>query len=137
MAETLFERVGGRDGVRRIVADFYGRVEADAVLRAVYPEDLSPGRQKLTLFLEQWLGGEAVYSELYGHPRLRMRHFPFVIGQVHAGRWLRHMREAMAEEGVGDEDQRVIFERLAPLAHHMVNEGQDVPRAPLGDVRLE
>jgi hemoglobin len=137
LAETLFERVGGREGVRHIVADFYGRVEADAVLRAVYPEDLTPGREKLTLFLEQWLGGEHVYSNLYGHPRLRMRHFPFVIGEVHAGRWLRHMREAMVAQGVAGDDVRVIFERLAPLAHHMVNEGQDVPREPLGDVRLQ
>jgi hemoglobin len=122
--------------VRRIVVDFYERVEGDAVLRAVYPEDLAPGREKLTLFFEQWLGGDQVYSNLYGHPRLRMRHFPFVIGEVHAGRWLRHMREAIAAQGVAAEDVRAIFERLAPLAHHMVNEGQDVPREPLGDVRL-
>jgi hemoglobin len=137
MAETLFERVGGREGVQRIVADFYGRVERDAVLRAVYPEDLAPGREKLALFFEQWLGGEQVYSNLYGHPRLRMRHFPFVIGELHAGRWLRHMREAMVTQGVADADVRVIFERLGPLAHHMVNEGHDVPRQPLGDVRLQ
>ncbi|MEX0781635.1 MAG: globin [Dehalococcoidia bacterium] len=137
MAETLFERVGGRGGVRRVVADFYRRVEADDGLRPVYPEDLTPGREKLTLFMEQWLGGDAVYSELYGHPRLRMRHFPFVIGQRHAGRWLRHMREAMLANGVPEADIRVIFERLGPLAHHMVNEGQDVPREALGDVRLE
>ncbi len=137
MEETLFARVGGREGVRRIVADFYGRVEADAGLRPVYPEDLGPGREKLTLFMEQWLGGENVYSDLYGHPRLRMRHFPFVIGERHAGRWLRHMRAAMAECGVAAEDARVIFERLGPLAHHMVNEGQEVPREPIVDVRLE
>ncbi len=119
------------------MADFYGRVETDAGLRPVYPDDLGPGREKLTLFMEQWLGGENAYSDLYGHPRLRVRHFPFVIGEVHAGRWLRHMREAMAACGVAAGDARVIFEGLGPLAHHMVNEGQDVPRAPIGDVRLE
>ncbi len=137
MAGTLFQRVGGREGVRRIIADFYGRVEGDAVLRAVYPEDLAPGREKLTLFMEQWLGGEAAYSDRYGHPRLRMRHFPFVIGEVHAGLWLGHMREAMTAQGVADADREVILERLEPLAHHMVNEGQDVSREPLGSVRLD
>jgi hemoglobin len=137
MAETLFERVGGREGVQRIVADFYTRVEEDEGLRPVYPDDLTPGREKLTLFMEQWLGGEPVYSDLYGHPRLRRRHFPFVIGDRHAGRWLRHMREAMLANGVAEADARVIFERLAPLARHMVNEGDDVPREPLGDVRME
>lgn len=137
MEDTLFTRVGGREGVRRFVAEFYRRVEADPSLRPVYPDDLAPGREKLTLFMEQWLGGENAYSDLYGHPRLRMRHFPFVIGEAHAGRWLRHMREAMAECGVAEEDASVIFERLGPLAHHMVNEGQDVPRNPLGEVRRE
>ncbi|MEX2080236.1 MAG: hypothetical protein WEC33_01355, partial [Dehalococcoidia bacterium] len=67
----------------------------------------------------------------YGHPRLRIRHFPFVIDERAAGRWLRHMRQAMTDCGVTAEDQGAIFERLAPLAHHMVNAGQDVPRTPL------
>lgn len=114
----------------RIVEGFYRRVEADPELRAIYPEDLEPGKSKLTLFFEQWLGGPETYSELYGHPRLRRRHFPFVIDERAAGRWLRHMREAMTEEGVSPEVQRVIFEALGPLAHHMVNAGQDVPRTP-------
>ena len=76
---TLFERIGGRAVVERIVADFYDRVERDPELRPIFPEDLSSGREKQTLFLEQWLGGEPRYSERWGHPRLRIRHFPFVI----------------------------------------------------------
>jgi hemoglobin len=127
---TLFIAVGGAAAVSRIVEGFYRRVEAEPELRAIYPEDLEPGKAKLKLFFEQWLGGPETYSELYGHPRLRRRHFPFVIDEHAAGRWLRHMREAMTEEGVPAETQRVIFEALAPLAHHMVNAGQDVPRTP-------
>ena len=119
---TLFQRVGGRAGVRAIVTRFYEFVEADAPLRAIYPADLEPGKEKLMLFLEQWLGGEGAYSELYGHPRLRMRHLPFVITEHGSGRWLRHMRQAMAENGVSDADQREIFAALSPLARHMVNQ---------------
>jgi len=40
------------------------------------------------------------------------------------------MRESMQDEGVPEQAQRVIFEGLSPLAHHMVNAGQDVPRTP-------
>lgn len=135
-SESLFQRAGGREGVTRIIAAFYARVEGDAELRAVYPEDLAPGRAKLTLFFEQWLGGEPVYSERYGHPRLRRRHFPFVIDEAAAGRWLRHMRAALDECGVSAEVATVIFDRLTPLAHHMVNAHDDVPREPLGEARL-
>jgi len=123
--------------VRAIVEDFYRHVEADAELRSVYPEDLTPGKEKLALFLEQWLGGPPAYSEIHGHPRLRMRHFPFVIGDRHAGKWLRYMRMAMQENNVPAEDVDLIFSRLGPLARHMVNEGQDVPRARLEQTRLD
>ncbi len=135
-ANALFASAGGAAGVHNIVEAFYRRVEADPILRPVYPEDLGPGKAKLELFLVQWLGGPPDYSQKYGHPRLRMRHFPFVIAEVHAGRWLRHMREAWRECGVPEDVQAVVFERFGTLAHHMVNDKDDVPRTPLEDARL-
>lgn len=136
-APTPYEQLGGAETVWRIVDAFYRRVETDDVLRPLYPEDLQPGRQKLAWFMEQWLGGPTSYSDRYGHPRLRRRHFPFVIDERAAGRWLRLMREAWNEAGVPRELQDPIFERLAVLARHLINAGQDVPREPLGDVRLD
>lgn len=134
---TMFGQAGGRAGVTAIVERFYERIEADSHMRPIYPEDLEPGKRKLALFLEQWLGGEAVYTAQFGHPRLRRRHFPFVIDDLSAGKWLRYMRQSMAEQGVPPETLAVIFERLGPLAHHMVNAGEDVPREPLGDAFLQ
>lgn len=125
---SLFTRAGGREAVSRIVERFYELVEADAEQRAIYPKDLEPGKEKLKLFFEQWLGGAPRYSDLYGHPRLRMRHFPFVIDELGAGRWLRYMRQAMKEAGMDEAALTTVFQALGPLAHHMVNAEQDVPR---------
>jgi hemoglobin len=133
----LFERIGGRAVVERIVDEFYDRVEADEELRRVFPADLSEGREKQALFLEQWLGGEPRYSERFGHPRLRMRHFPFVIDERAAGLWLRHMGEAFRAAGVPEREMQEVFAGLGPLAKHMVNASDDVPRAPLGDAFLQ
>ena len=133
---TLFEVFGGREGVSGLVDEFYRRVAADPGIRPVYPADLTPGKEKLKLFFEQWLGGPAVYSEKYGHPRLRLRHFPFIIDEHHAGLWLRHMRQAMLARNIPAEAIAVVFERLAPLAKQMVNAHEDVPREPLGDLIL-
>ncbi len=133
----LFERIGGRPVVERIVREFYDRVEADPELRAIFPDDLTEGREKQALFLEQWLGGEARYSAKYGHPRLRMRHFPFEISERLAGRWLRHMGEAFRAAGVPEREMQEAFAGLGPLAKHMVNAGQDVPRAPLKETFLQ
>jgi hemoglobin len=81
-----------------LVDRFYDGVAADPVLRPVYPEqDLAGARHRLTLFLAQYWGGPRTYDEERGHPRLRMRHFPFAIGSAERDRWLVHMRAAIAE----------------------------------------
>ena len=45
----------------------------------------------------QYWGGPGTYSEERGHPRLRMRHAPFVIGPAERDAWLRHMLGALLE----------------------------------------
>lgn len=123
--------MGGTEGIDALVEAFYRRIEADTEMRPVYPEDLEPGKWKLKLFLGQWFGGPAEYSERFGHPRLRRRHFPFVIGEKHAGLWLKHMREAFHERDIPKDVEELVFPRFGELARHMVNEGEDVPREPM------
>jgi len=97
---SLYARIGGLPTMQRIVDAFYDRVETDAVLRPLYPESLDEPRQWLALFLSQYWGGPPVYSERRGHPRLRMRHLPFVIGQRERDVWLTHMLAAVDEAGI-------------------------------------
>src|SRR5207302_1324557 len=62
-----------------------------------YPEeDLSDATERLTLFLIQYWGGPPTYSEQRGHPRLRLRHQPFAIGQAERDAWLNHMSAAVS-----------------------------------------
>jgi hemoglobin len=94
---TVYDRVGGMPFFERLVDRFYDGVAADPVLRPVYPEqDLAGARHRLTLFLAQYWGGPRTYDEERGHPRLRMRHFPFAIGSAERDHWLDHMRAAIA-----------------------------------------
>jgi hemoglobin len=95
---SLYERAGGTPFFEALVARFYEGVEADPVLRAVYPEDdLEPAARRLTLFLIQYWGGPRTYDAERGHPRLRMRHAPFSIGPIERDRWLAQMRASIAE----------------------------------------
>ncbi len=64
---------------------------ADLLLRPMYPEDLTDSRRHLAGFLTQYWGGPSTYSDERGHPRLRMRHVPFAIGEAERDAWLRHM----------------------------------------------
>lgn len=96
-APTLFFRVGGMPFFERLVDVFYDGVRTDEVLLPLYPEqpDLTGARHRLTLFLAQYWGGPTTYMEERGHPRLRMRHFPFLIGPLQRDRWLVHMAAAV------------------------------------------
>ena len=95
--QTLYDRAGGTPFFEALVGSFYAAVAADPVLRAIYPEaDLAAAERRLRLFLIQYWGGPRTYDDERGHPRLRMRHFPFAIGPAERDRWLVHMRAAIA-----------------------------------------
>ena len=93
---NVYEALGGQPFFDDLVERFYRRVAMDPLLRPLYPDDLTGPRRHLALFLGQYWGGPTTYSGERGHPRLRMRHAPFVIGEPERDAWLRHMREAIA-----------------------------------------
>lgn len=119
---TFYEAVGGEETFRRLVHRFYQGVAEDPDLRALYPEeDLGPAEERLRLFLIQYWGGPNTYSERRGHPRLRMRHVPFVIGQAERDAWLRHMRVAVDELELPPELEQMLWNYFTMAANSLVN----------------
>jgi hemoglobin len=123
---TAFERFGGHDFFDLLVARFYAAVAEDPVLRPMYPEeDLGPAAERLQMFLEQYWGGPMTYSEVRGHPRLRMRHAPFPVDAAAHDAWLRNMRgaldEAAAAFSMSAADEAELWDYLERAAFAMVN----------------
>ena len=119
---TFFEAVGGEETFTRLVHRFYAEVAADPVLRPVYPaQDLGPAEEHLRLFLIQYWGGPATYNELRGHPRLRMRHVRFRIGETERDLWLKHMRTALDELSLPEELDAQLWDYLVMAAQSLVN----------------
>lgn len=118
---TLFDAAGGMPFFERLVARFYEGVGSDPVLRPLYPEDLEPSTRHLTLFLAQYWGGPTTYDGERGHPRLRMRHAPFVIGPKERDRWLHHMRAAVEEMAAPEPIGRALLEYFEMAAEAMRN----------------
>jgi hemoglobin len=82
--------------IRALVGRFYEGIPTDAHLGPMYPEDDFAGAQeRLALFLIQRFGGPATYSELRGHPRLRMRHAEFAITPAARDAWIFRMEAAL------------------------------------------
>ena len=88
---SVYAAVGGGPFFVDLVDGFYAGVSVDRLLRPLYPEDLADSRRHLAGFLMQYWGGPSTYSDERGHPRLRMRHAPFAIGEAERDAWLRHM----------------------------------------------
>ena len=118
---TLYELVGGMETFRRLVDAFYRRVEADEVLRPVFPEDLESNKRSQYLFLAQFFGGPTTYSEERGHPRLRMRHFPFAIDQQARDHWLKNMLDAIDEVGIEEPMRSVMTDYFERGSTFMIN----------------
>jgi len=130
---TVYEIVGGQRFFDELVDRFYDAVEDDPRLRPMYPRDMGPSRRRLAGFLAQYWGGPPHYSEERGHPRLRMRHFPFAIGQAERDAWMVHMTASLDvatfADGTGrrlpDEIRDAMFDHFDNAATHLVNQPAD------------
>lgn len=121
---TLYDAVGGMSFFAQLVDHFYAGVATDDVLLPLYPEqpDLSGARHRLTLFLAQYWGGPATYSEERGHPKLRMRHFPYRIGPLQRDRWLLHMSAAVDAMDPIPQARQMLLDYFETAAEHMRND---------------
>jgi truncated hemoglobin YjbI len=117
-----YDQFGGHDFFVALVADFYRGVASDPPLKALYPEeDLGPAEVRLRMFLEQYWGGPTTYSDERGHPRLRMRHAPYVVDPDQRDRWLAHMRAALDARHLPADLDDVMWTYLRNAAYAMVN----------------
>ncbi|MGI9605398.1 MAG: globin [Acidimicrobiales bacterium] len=122
MAEqTVYEAVGGMPFFLGLIDRFYDRVATDLLLRPLYPDDLSESRDHMVKFLAQYWGGPTTYSEERGHPRLRMRHAPFVITSAERDAWLRHMIAAIEAGELTAELEQQMIDYFSMAATHMIN----------------
>jgi hemoglobin len=119
--DPLFTRVGGEQFFVDLVDHFYAGVAGDPLLRPLYPDDLTESGHHLALFLMQYWGGPATYLEQRGHPRLRMRHMPFVIGPAERDAWLRHMTAAVDRMELADDDADELRAYFVMAAGSLMN----------------
>jgi hemoglobin len=118
---TVFEVVGGQPFFEALVERFRARVESDPDLRRVYPDDLDAGMRSLALFLGQYWGGPPTYSEEKGHPRLRMRHAPFPIGEAERDAWLAAMLGALDASDAPEVARDMMRDYFVSASTAMIN----------------
>ena len=119
---TVYEAAGGEATFRLLVERFYAAVGSDPLLRPLYPDqDLSHAAERLTLFLIQYWGGPDTYSRTRGHPRLRLRHQSFAIGQAERDAWLGHMTAAVESLDVPAEVRETFLDYFGNTSAGLIN----------------
>ena len=83
--------------------------------------DLTDSKKNTADFLIQYWGGPSSYSERRGHPRLRMRHAPYAIGEYQKESWLASMRFALDQMQPAKEINEAMTEYFLMAADHMMN----------------
>lgn len=124
---THYQRIGGEAKVRALVQRFYQLMDElpeSHGIRKMHAADLKSAEDKLFMFLSGWMGGPQLFVEKFGHPRLRMRHMPFTIGDAERDQWMLCMQQAM-EEVVEDEALRKeLSAAFYKVADFMRNQGE-------------
>jgi len=122
MDEAVIYTILGEVGFTRMVAAFYQRIKTDDLIGPMYPPDeLEAAEERLLLFLLFRFGNDPRYQAKRGHPRLRMRHAPFAIGNAEAERWLDLMDAAMEETKVPTSIKLELNAFFTMVAHNMKN----------------
>ena len=105
--QTHYERLGGGEILRQLVDRFYDLMDEDPDyygIRKLHPEDLTESR--------------------FGHPFLRRRHMPFVIGESERDQWMGCMVRAMQDVGVNEAMQKELTAAFFKTADFMRNQQQ-------------
>ena len=124
MEETLYEKLGEQN-LALLVDRFYDRVFADERISHLFKTDKESIKEKQRLFLTQFLGGPDLYSQRYGHPRLRARHLPHPIGEEDAIAWLQCMSLAITSLTIDESLKDELFKRFISTAMFMVNRNEN------------
>lgn len=117
-ASTLYDRLGGAEGIKRLVSAYLDALATTpdyAPLCALYVNGLERYEERMNEFLSGWLGGPALYLERHGMPMLRESHRSIPITGEMAESWILCMRQALRAT-VEDEE---LMLRLDGLFTHM------------------
>ena len=122
MDETEVFAVVGEEGFTRLTGAFYRQIHHDDILGPMYPKhDLAGAEQRLRDFLIYRFGGPQKYIEERGHPRLRMRHYPFPVTQAARDRWMLLMDIALKQTALPPEAEQHVRHFFEGMSTFMIN----------------
>lgn len=122
MEEAEVYAAVGETDFRRLIHAFYQQIPNDAILGPMYAgREMAAAEKRLCDFLIYRFGGPATYIEQRGHPKLRMRHMPFVIDEAGRDRWVKLMDNAFKEVTLPKDAEAVLRAFFENTATFLIN----------------
>ena len=120
--ETLYERLGGHDGIWAVVDDFYDRLLEDDELGPFFADaDMEKLRQTQTDFLCEAAGG----PETYDAEPVREAHLHIPFTPDHIQRAIELLYESLSEFDVPEEDAEAIVQAIAEYEQDLLARPED------------
>ena len=110
MSDTLYERLGGTDGIEAVVDEFYDRVVADEQVAYYFDDvDMQQQRAHQTQFISSVAGGPVEYTgddmkTAHDHLGITPSEFEAIAG---------HLEDALVEFDVDEDDRQAVLEAVA------------------------
>ncbi|WP_435075222.1 group I truncated hemoglobin [Halorubrum sp. HHNYT27] len=118
-SQSIYESIGGREAVEAVVSDFYDRVFDDSVLEP-YFEDVD--REALYAHQVQFISAVAGGPVSYEGSDMRAAHEGMGVTEEAFGRVATYLREALRENGVGEESVETILAEVGALEPDVVGQ---------------
>ena len=117
---SLFDRIGGAEGVRRMVGEFYTRVLGDPGLRPYFDGVAVEKLQRMQLeFFSAALDGPAAYSGR----GLQHAHQAHRISRAHFQSFVEHLFETLREFPLDENERYLVIARINTYAEDVIGSG--------------
>lgn len=119
--QSLYWKLGGDDGIRALVKEFYDIVEQDEEARELHllhlqGAGIAQSREEQFNYLCGFFGGPQYYVMKHRHSRLKQIHEHVPIGPEMRDLWLRCMAKAIEKVGIGDDLARMVMRNFTAAA---------------------
>jgi hemoglobin len=120
--QTLYDRLGGHDGIRAVVDDFYDRLVADDDIGPFFEgSDMELLRRTQTDFLCEAAGG----PETYDAAPVREAHLHVPFTPAHIQRAVELLEESLDAFDVPEDDAETVVEAVAAYESDLLAEPDD------------
>ena len=124
--KSLYDEIGGDEGVHRLVETFYNIVETDETAKKLHilhlrGNGIANSKLEQHLFMSGFLGGPKLYLEKHGQANLKTMHEHVKVDDESKDIWLSCMEKAMIAVSITEDIQQKLMLIFKPVADRLVN----------------